>query len=212
MSGREQKASKASIETAVADLVDWLALHESVTNRVNIIGDALGNGVTRELEDALGSDGMDRLRRSLFDHFWCDLIAVCACAIGRYMWWHKSACEAAIHAILRSRRRDRRDQRSPIEEAVIKLAVQTAWKAIPATMPGMSLEHVDDTLWAMRILAILLCPAPEQHEEVAKCCLDPITAHARSAMKAAIASDTKERLLQALPPDWLLDTQISLYM
>jgi hypothetical protein len=205
---RRSKAKKtASIDAAVADLTEWLANNESVTDRVQVVGDALARSVHTELEESLGSAGLESFKSSSLDHFWCDLLATFACVIGRFKWWHKQAYEFAAEKILESRTSD---GRSHLDEAVIRLAMRASWKAVSAAIPGLLPVHLTETLWAMRILAILLCPAPEEHKAVAKCCLDPITSFAESALRRAIASATRERLLNALPEDWLPATQMSL--
>lgn len=54
-----------------------------------------------------------------------------------------------------------------------------------------------------RILGILICKAPENHRAVARCCLKPLTG-------GVISEQTKERLMEIFPPDWLGQIQRSL--
>jgi hypothetical protein len=52
------------------------------------------------------------------------------------------------------------------------------------------------SLRAIRMLAVMICPAPERHEAVVKHCMNPLIGQ-------HVSSVTKQRLEAALPEEWL---------
>lgn len=191
---KSSEAGRISIDSVVADFIDWLAWNEDVTNRVQVIGDTLAQNVIRKLEDSVEPIELEKFKGDSLHHFWCDLLAAFACAIARFRWWHNQAYEFSVADIFKLRKEDKRPL---IEEWLIKFALRTAWEALSHAMPGLSSTHINEMLWAIRIFAILLCPAPEEHRAVAKCCLDPIAGFVDSRLRSAIAWTTKERLIKA---------------
>lgn len=89
--------------------------------------------------------------------------------------------------------------RRDITDDEIKMSVNSAWeliKQIPFVQSALTLPNVEKPLRATRMLAVMLCPAPERHREVVTYCLHPLTGEVFTPL-------TKQRVEQALPPDWL---------
>jgi len=98
-------------------------------------------------------------------------------------------------AILAARRNH--GERSPIDDLHVKIAVHHAWKLIQKIpFVAAALPSAEEPLRVIRILAVMICPAPEDHREVAKHCLHPLTGE-------CVNNLTKQRLKEALPDDWL---------
>ncbi|OPG05714.1 hypothetical protein B1L11_34575 [Microbispora sp. GKU 823] len=73
------------------------------------------------------------------------------------------------------------------------LAVRTAWEPIKSMIRTSGNEELQRTC---RILAVLICPAPEDHTAVRDGALIPLA-------KEAISEISRERLEQVFPADWV---------
>ncbi|QXJ20562.1 hypothetical protein AGRA3207_001295 [Actinomadura graeca] len=207
--GREKKATfpmkEAAVDTSISDLIDWLAETIHITDRVQALGHALTDDAMEILLGHLGAVDLQTFKKASVNHFWCELLASLACTLEAFGDWNDRLRERLSQVMVLSKCSDH------IAEGAGKLAVQAALRAIPVAVPLPSTGQVEDLLWPTRILAILMCKAPERHEAVSKCCLDPIAGGADELVKAAVARTTKERLVQVLPPDWLPATRASLF-
>ena len=61
-------------------------------------------------------------------------------------------------------------------------------------------RQFSDLLRAVRLLAISICPAPEQHRSVVQCCLSPLEIYVLSDV---IKQDLKDKL----PRGWMIGYQ-----
>jgi len=159
---------------------------------VESVGNLVANKVASRLEDRLGSVSQDR-RIQLTNHLWCDLLSAIACGIKNFQSELEKVPKYAATLIINSRTGEQR----AIDKFLIRLAVRVAWKSLMELSPLPSTQNL---LRATRILAIFICPAPEDHKQVTKCCLDPLAA---SEGGAIIKEETKKKLLEVLPPEWL---------
>lgn len=68
--------------------------------------------------------------------------------------------------------------RAHVTEAVVNIVMDKVWHAfVAAAFGGIPLLDVlsnDDALRALRILAVFICPAPEEHEAVRQHALKPL--------------------------------------
>jgi hypothetical protein len=208
-----QRKKAAATDKAESDIVDWMAddlatiagaqnisigqITDDTTDRIaEAIGKLVANRVISELEEPLASVSRER-RIALTSHLWCDLLAALACGIEKFKQQLDKVPEYAVTAILESRESEGR----AVDELIVRLAVQTAWSTIKQ-LPFF--RQTDDLLRGVRILAVFICPAPENHRAVAQCCMYPL---ASDEAGAVIKEATKRRLMQILPPEWLPDTQ-----
>ncbi|MGK5556018.1 hypothetical protein ACSNOI_30815 [Actinomadura kijaniata] len=190
----------AGFDTAVADLLDWLAGNAAITELIERTGNALWEKALPSIEAAHGPARARAFRSASTDHFWCGVLAAFACSLAELQKMSDRVRERATTALLAG-------ERLPLGEEFTAEAIQRTWDAVAPLFTG---PRLDEALWAMRGLAILICPAPERHPEVSRCCLDPIAGETTPAVKAVIAESTKERLMTALPHDWLPRTRASL--
>lgn len=86
------------------------------------------------------------------------------------------------------------------EKFVVRSAVRGVWKILGEIL---LLGQTAELVRVIRILAILLCPAPENHPAVYRQCIAPFV---RGFEKDVIKTATKERLDEILPSDWLSPT------
>lgn len=182
----------------MADLVDWLAENRHVIEDVKKVGSALAGEVLREVDLTAGGTGRTRRRRALTNHFWCDLLAAFAWALEKFNRLPKRILGVIASAIFEKRSDDR-------AASIDQLATQVAVNKTAELITSLSPYHPDSMLMAVRILAILICPAPESHRAVANYCIAPLT-------KGVISKATKERLDKIFPSDWLSEIRTSLVL
>ena len=209
---RPSKRKKAAAtDIAESDIMDWMANDLSRAPReersssiggpprdtadqvVESVGNIVANKVSRELEGRLAPMSREH-RAQITSHLWCDLLAAIACGIKKLQNQLNKVPTYATAAIIASRRTENR----AIDEFLIRLAVHTAWNSLLklSPIPG----QINELLRATRILAIFICPAPEDHKEVATCCLDPL---AKNGAEGLIKEATRRKLIEVLPPEWL---------
>ncbi|MEU4541718.1 hypothetical protein [Nonomuraea dietziae] len=144
----------------------------------------------QELDNRFGGSKPREARRQLTSHFWCDLLVAFAEAIEKYSKAVAQIPEYVTTIIMRSRKAD---GRSPLLEALVGLAVRTAWEPIKSMVCTTGVEELRRTC---RILAVLICPAPEDHKAVQDGALLPLA-------KEGLLETSKERLEQVFPADWV---------
>ncbi|SEG76790.1 hypothetical protein SAMN05444920_104417 [Nonomuraea solani] len=83
--------------------------------------------------------------------------------------------------------------RSVLLDALVGLAVRTAWEPIKSMIHTIGIEELQRTC---RILAILICPAPEDHKAVQDGALLPLA-------KEGMLETSRERLEQVFPAGWV---------
>jgi hypothetical protein len=188
----------AATDQVKSEIIDWLAVEvaspvDSMSamsgDAVNSIGDLLATTVTAELDHDSRSARSKELRRALTDHFWCDMLAAFSCAMNELSDQFDKIPERLVSAVWKSRTTDMRQR---VRRNLVQLAITASLKGIRELPVG---RNIDDLRRVTKILAILICPAPERHRSVVECCVFP--------MDAEIISDTaKQRLIELLPPDW----------
>lgn len=163
----------------------------SVVEEIEQFSTALTNNALEEIERAHHGPVPKATKIALADHFWCDLLAQIAHVIDAGIKLIDDVPDRITKLILSSREEQ---GRLKLEEFVIKAAVKSVWK---------SLQHLTFFGWLMqfrkllpmvRILAILICKAPERHREVVEYCVDPLAKQ--------VSEETKARLLKVLR-EWL---------
>jgi hypothetical protein len=191
----------AASDTAIADIIDALAQvtvpdgTSTATDRLaEEIGKTLAGKVLAQLDGAVGNARRREFRLALADHFWCGLMAEFACTIDKVKENLDQVPGQVSEALMRSRGKE---GRSFIGNTLIELAVQITWQEIQVVLQNLPpARHLADLTRAARVLAVLMCPAPEHHRAVIKCGAEPLTGD-------AISEATKQRLLEVLPHGWL---------
>ncbi|WP_143737752.1 hypothetical protein [Microbispora sp. GKU 823] len=191
---RGRKASKprqgAAVDCATVDLIEWLSENRSTIDHVQEVGDLLAGHVIEQLEKNYGDSEPRKLRSALNSHFWCDLLVATADGMDKFSQAVGRIPEYVTTAITKSRKSD---DRSPLLDPLVALAVRTAWEPIKSMIRTSGNEELQRTC---RILAVLICPAPEDHTAVRDGALIPLA-------KEAISEISRERLEQVFPADWV---------
>jgi hypothetical protein len=147
------------------------------------------------VSDTVANAVVDALNRNGYqwtdaDHVVCDFLAATARAMQKLQDQLDRAVAHMVSAILASRRRD---HRPVIPEPLATVAAQAAVNALTKLSV---VRHFDDLLRATRILAVMMCPAPEQHRAVVLYCLNPLE-------KDILSDATRQALTDSLPRGWM---------
>ncbi|MFF0572818.1 hypothetical protein [Streptosporangium saharense] len=180
----------AATDSATVDLIDWLAENPSTVEHIQEVGDLLTGPVIQELDKRFGESSPRETRRRLTEHFWCDLLAALAESIEKFSKAMDQVPEYVTMIILKSRKDE---GRGPLLGALVALAVRTAWEPIKSMIHTSGIEELQRTC---RILAVLICPAPEDHKAVQNGALLPLA-------KEGMLETSKERLEQVFPSEWV---------
>jgi hypothetical protein len=123
----------------------------------------------------------------------CDFLAAIACAMQRFQNRVQRNVRYIVSAILKSRKKGKRPI---IPKPVVSIAAKAGVDALTNLLENLPpARQFNDVLRAIRILAISVCPAPEQHETVALCCLSPLEVY-------VLSGAIKQELKDELPRGW----------
>ncbi|MFI9508632.1 hypothetical protein [Nocardia sp. NPDC052566] len=185
-----KRRKAAAVESLFADVVDWMATHPDDLESVRTLAEALAGEVADELSEGLEPGARLARRQLLADHFWCSLLA----AFAQVMATVDEVPKAVSKLLLQHK------QSTPwaaVPDAVITAAVHLAWKAIKS-LPVF--EGYDHALFIVRVLAVAICPAPENHREVFEYCVKPFL---NDLIKPILQDRTVDMLREALPEGWI---------
>ncbi|MGV9596788.1 hypothetical protein ACWDR1_08975 [Streptosporangium sandarakinum] len=188
--GPSKQRQAAATDSATVDLIEWLSENPKVIKRIQKVGDLLTGHVIGELDKEFGGDRPRETRRRLTEHFWCDLLIALAEGIEEFFKAMDRIPEYVTAAIIDSRKAE---NRSPLLEALVALAVRTAWEPIMGMIHASGIKELQRTC---RILAVLICPAPEDHAAVQNGALLPLA-------KEGMLEISRERLEQVFPTEWV---------
>lgn len=180
-----KKLLAAGIDSAVIDIVDFMAEHPtSIIMDVQQAGDLLPSAAKKG-----PSEKSDR-RKLAEHHFWCELLVQIALTLKEANHLTQDVPPRIIASIFSPQNESGANllgYRRLLEPAIRKL-----WTDF-VTLPYIT--HSAQAILATRILAIIICPAPEEHQSVRDHCLRPLSSD-------AISDITKARLQQLFPEDW----------
>ncbi|MBF6063278.1 hypothetical protein IU500_17485 [Nocardia terpenica] len=180
----------AAVESALADVIDWLAKHPEDCTSVKALAEALSGEVVDKLTAELEPAGRLARRQQVAHHFWCSLLA----AFAQTMKAVDQVPDAVVKILLQHKESS---AWAGIPDAAIKVAVHAAWRAIK-NLPVLG--GYDHLLRTVRILAVAICPAPESHKEVFEYCVKPMYG---ALLTPIVQDETVRRLERALPPGWI---------
>lgn len=187
----------AGTDAAVADIIDWLASNPATIAYAQSIGNVISEGIIPALEGQIGRVEWRAQKVGQLDHFWCDLLVGLVYAIDKFKQYWDRMPDYIGSQIVDSRAAN---GRTALPAETIDIAVRTAWKAFSELLQTDRLKEV---LVAVRVLAILICKAPEEHRAVVQFCIVPLT-------NGIISPATKARLQEVLPSEWLSELRRSL--
>ena len=152
----------------------------------------------RDILDDEGRPDAVLIKTQLASHTWCDLFLGMALSVEQMQGALDNTPQAATRYVLHS---SMHAQRSAIDDRIIELLVDEAWKALLSHavdhVAGLGLITGMPLLRSLRILAYLSCPEPAAHREVRQHALRQLGKDAEGILR-----DETKRLLEALFEDW----------
>jgi hypothetical protein len=190
-----KKQREAATDSIVVDLAEWLTGRRTVMSQIEAIATKIGEDVVRELDRSWDESHRAARRKMLAEsHFWCDILAGLAKTLNDVQEEITKAFDQIPDLVVSAI-----DPHSAIGRATVKLAVDETWdqiKELDFIKAGLAAFDFSESVRAIRMLAIMICFAPEHHEAVVKYCVNPLFGECVSNM-------TKQRLKAALPEEWL---------
>jgi hypothetical protein len=188
------------VKGACAGFSGWLASDRSAAQPASVSG--LTPAAVDEIAEAVGYllievaaqlDVGHAERVALADHFFCGLLAELANSIQVLDDALDAALEKIVDAVVAQRAAE---NRSLLSHLVIRLAVKLTVAGLQQLISRLALVgHIDDVQRALRILAVLMCPAPEHHRAVVEYCIDPL--------EKPIVTQVIRQRLEASMPTWM---------
>lgn len=158
---------------------------------------AMANDIWQDVLEELGGspEELKALRLQMAHHAWCDLFIGFVQALETFGKVVEKvpdkAKEIITEAICGS---SKQKKRSELTERVVGMVVDKAWSAFKAATiahsPLYALLSSEELLRNLRIVAIFICPAPNNHREVQEHAIDPLLRDARDY----ISDETKQWL------------------
>ena len=171
-----QKRARAAVNGAKDDIEDWL-------------------GVFGALCEALGHRNNNKIRAELAEkHFFCSLLAEIACSMQTVQGEIDRAAKQITTALLSYYIGQKNIKMSPFLTNVVTEVAAKGIGNLIVNLPAA--RNFQDLLRAVRILALMTCPAPEKHEAVVRCALKPLG-------QPVVSELVQERLKTAMP-DWMV--------
>jgi hypothetical protein len=197
--GPTLKRSGAAVDVAKADIIDWLAASlvdspSSLAELVEGLGHIVSTDIFDAFCDALGVKNSNKVRVEYAKkHFFCALLAELACSMQEF----KNDLDRAIKKVATS------VINYSIAKKNIRSSAFVADTTSQATVDGINklidnmpvARNFNDLQRAVRVLAVMTCPAPEKHEAVIRCCLKPLG--------EPIVGQLAQESLKAAMPDWM---------
>jgi hypothetical protein len=194
-----RKQAKAAVDCAKDDIENWLADTSldppaATAELVSAIGDVAATDILDALCAALGPANSNKNRAELAKkHFFCQLLAEVACSMQNVRDEIDRAVKRIAAALVVYYIGGRRIETPPfVAEAAADAAAKGVDKVM-ATVPAV--REFDDVIRAVRILALMTCPAPDRHEAVIRCALKPLG--------QPIVSDLVQDRLKTAMPAWM---------
>ncbi len=189
-SGGLRPVADTTPESDVEKLVDTPVVDEALVKAVDALGSAIAKPTLQVIDALVLKPTRTPTRKQLAQHhFWCDLFATLAQAIKLFEDALDKVPEWVTDAILTS---EHHKKRTLIIRPIVKAAVTKAWGAVEQLIE-QSFNHKKARL-ALQLLAILCCPALENHRTVMQYCVVPVG-------NMVLEKEIKERLKAALPPE-----------
>lgn len=190
------KSARAAVNSARGDIEEWLsatmlAPSAPMKDLVGAVGDVVATDILDALSQELGPQNNNEIRAGLAEkHLFCQLLAELACSMQEVRDEIDRAVKQVALSLL-SYKVGRKSVRIPRAMAnVIADAAAKGVDKVIETVPAA--RHFDDLLRAVRILAIMTCPAPEKHEAVIRCALIPLG-------EPVVSQGVQERIRTAMP-------------
>jgi hypothetical protein len=197
------RKAAAAVDSGKVDVIDWLStaltappssVPEAASQIIEKLGDVIAAEASDAIDQALGSGNKAKKKAELAEsHLFCSILAALACAMQEVgddidKLTREIATRIVIYFIGR--------KRISLPPFIIKVAAEASAKAMDKIIQMLTAaQHFGNIRRAIRILALTMCPAPEKHEDVVRCCLKPI--------EEPIISETVQKRLKMVMPDWM---------
>jgi hypothetical protein len=204
-----QRKAAAAVDSAKDDVIDWLStvltdppssVPDAVSQIIEELGDAIAADAPGALDQVLGPGDPAKKKAELAaSHLLCSALAALACAMQEISDdLDKLTREIATRIVSYYIGR----KRINLPPFIVNVAAEAAVKAVDNVIQTLAAaQHFDNLQRAVRILALLMCPAPEKHEDVIRCCFKPLG--------EPILSEVVQERLKAVMPDWMTQTSAS---
>jgi hypothetical protein len=184
------------------DVIDWLSssltappstVAEGECQLIQELGDLVSTKVFAALCEAAGENQRKARAEFARNHLFCTLLAATACAM-QQVSDDLNKITTAVAGKLITYTISRKQVKNPpfLAEAAAQALVKGMdglVKAIPVVRQFNQLQRTT------QILALLMCPAPDEHEDVVRCCLKPLG-------EPILSQAVQEKLKEALP-EWM---------
>lgn len=216
---RQNIRNRAALtDLARVDIADWLASNDEVStgrsarpdteetdeeagvaeaDQITALAEEITKATWADIASELGDapEAKDA-RRDLAKHGWCDLLVGLIRTVETFRDAIKSIPDAAKEIVKSSILRSTMHAfRANVTPQVVDIVVDRVWQGFKAALlvksPLLGITS-NQTLRALRILAVFICPAPENHEEVRTQALKPLGDDAQQVLTGR----TKERLAE----------------
>lgn len=181
----------------------------SPVEQVTIFAEAMTASIWDELAAALGNDAdsVREIKRQLANHGWCDLFIGLVQAVETYKELLDKIPDSAKRIVKQAiHDSPMQGKRSYVTDVVVDMVVDRVWSAFKGAMfahcPLLTVISGEDAIRSLRILAVFICPAPEDHQEVRDHALKPLGDDVRTIL----TDETKERLAK-LFDEWTAEIQ-----
>jgi hypothetical protein len=194
-----RKQARAAVDGAKDDIENWLAASlldppSATAELVSAVGDVVATDILDALCRALGPANTNKNRAELAGkHLFCQLLAEVACSMQSVRDEIDRAVKQIAAGLLTYYVGGRKVEIPPSVTNVVADAAAKGIDKVIATVPAA--RHFDDLLRAVRILALMTCPAPDKHEAVIRCALKPLG--------EPVVSDLVQERLKTAMPAWM---------
>ena len=197
-----RRKARAAIKAAMADVIDWLsgsltgpplAAAEGETQLIQDLGDLVSTKVFAALCKAAGENQRKARGEFARNHLFCALLAATACAMQHVSDDLDKITAAVAGRLVMYTIGSNQVQNPPFLADVAAGALVKGMDGLVNNLPVV--QQFNQLQRAAQILALLMCPAPDEHEEVVRCCLKPLG-------EPVLSQAVQEKLKQALP-EWM---------
>jgi len=194
-----KRRSRAAVDGAKDDIENWLAAvlvdpSDPTGELLSAVGDVVGTDVFDALCEELGVANNNKTRADLAEkHLFCQVLAEAACSMQQIRDDVDRAIRQITVALLDY---SVAGKGVKIPEGVAKVMADGTAKGIDRVLASMPIvRHFEDLQRAVRILAVMTCPAPENHEAVIRCALRPLG--------QPVVSQIVDQRLKTAMPNWV---------
>jgi hypothetical protein len=196
---RNRRKTRAAIKSAKANVIDWLAstlaappltAGEAESQLVQPLGDLVSTKVFAALCEAAGENERNARGEFARNHLFCSLLAASACAMQQVSDDLNNIITKVAGRLTTYMIGDTQVQNSPFLAGVAADALAKGMKGLVNNLPVV--QQFSQLQRAAQILALLMCPAPDKHEEVIRCCLKPLG-------DPIVSQAVQDRLKEAFP-------------